>query len=191
MFTIQIILGSTRPQRQGEKVVAALKEQLGQKEGVTFEFIDLRDWDLPFFQETAPLGALNGKYSSELINKWGETISKADAFIIVTPEYNHGYPAVLKNALDYAYAEWNHKPVAFVGYSGGIGMGIRAIEQLRQVVDELKMVSVRESVLVGKVWDYFDEEGKPKDDYFNAAVEVMFKELMWWTKATKDHRVSA
>ncbi len=108
------------------------------------ELIDLRDWPLPFFNEAGSPGMLKGNYTNDLAKRWSAKIAEADAFIVVTPEYNHGYPAVLKNAFDWLYPEWNHKPIGFAGY--GNANGARAIEQLRQVVIELQMHPIKNSV---------------------------------------------
>ncbi len=111
---IQIILGSTRPKRFSEKPGKWIFEELTKREGVEAELLDLRDYPLPFFNEPVSPTRLNGQYSSDVATKWVNKIAEADGYILVTPEYNHGYPAVLKNALDYPYNEWNNKSVAFV-----------------------------------------------------------------------------
>jgi len=113
-------------------------------EGITPELVDLRDYPLPFFEETVAPMKSNGQYKSTVAGRWSGTISRADAFIIISPEYNHGYTGVLKNALDYLYREWNNKPVGFVSY-GSTG-GARVIEQLRLVAIELQMLPIRNAL---------------------------------------------
>lgn len=184
---IQVILGSTRPQRQSEKVGKWVIEQISKNKEVKAELIDLRDWPLPFYNEVSGVGYLKGNFSIDLAKKWGKKIGEADGYIIVTPEYNHGYSAVLKNALDYAYVEWNNKPVAFVAY-GGMVSGSRAVEQLRQVAIELQMTPIREAVYISGVWSAFNEDGSPKDSTVNDSLNSLLVQLLWWTKALKTAR---
>jgi NAD(P)H-dependent FMN reductase len=140
---IQVILGSTRQNRFGDKPAHYLLDELGKRADVAPELVDLRDWPLPFFDH--PMSPMRTKITEPaIVPKWAAKVGEADGYIIISPEYNHGYSAVLKNALDWVYAEWRKKPVGFVGY-GGTG-GARAIEQLRQVVIELDMVPIREAI---------------------------------------------
>ncbi|HTX19838.1 MAG TPA: NAD(P)H-dependent oxidoreductase, partial [Bacteroidota bacterium] len=106
--------------------------------------IDLRDWQLPMYDEPISPVSNKGIYTNPIGRKWADKIGEADGYIIVTPEYNHGYPAVLKNAIDWVFQEWRRKPVGFVSY-GNLG-GARVIEQLRQVVIELQMLPIRNAV---------------------------------------------
>jgi len=120
--------------------------------------------------------------------KWSATIASADAFIFVTPEYNYGYPASLKNALDFLYNEWIYKPVAFVSY-GGIAGGTRSMQALKQVVTALKMVPVTEAVNVPFFTKYIDEQNKfIADETIQKSAEEMLKELLKWTEALKPMR---
>ena len=114
-------------------------------------------------------------YTNPAVAKWTAKIADGDGFIIVTPEYSHGYPAVLKNALDYVYKEWNGKKIAFVGY-GGVGAA-RAIEQLRQVVIELQMIPMRSAVHITKFWELFDEKGQLKLDKYNQDLKSVLDQL--------------
>lgn len=180
---VQVILGSTRQGRKGEKVAKWIYNLASNREDFETEFIDLKDWNIPFLDDPVP--PMMGEYSNPLIRKWAKKISEADAYIIVTPEYNHGYPAVLKNALDVVYKEWVNKPVTFVAYGGMVG-GARAVEQLRQVAIELQMAPIREAIYIPFIWNAFDESGelKNKEDYGKKA-ENMFKQLVWWAEALK------
>ncbi|HLX12932.1 MAG TPA: NAD(P)H-dependent oxidoreductase [Bacteroidota bacterium] len=144
MLKIQIIIGSTRKNRFSEKPARYIFDELKKRNDVKAELIDLRDWPLPFFDEATSPVANKGIYANELGKKWAAKVGEADGYIMVTPEYNHGYPAVLKNAIDWVFPEWKGKPVGFVGY--GSSGGARAIEQLRQVVIELHMVPIRTAV---------------------------------------------
>lgn len=183
---IQVILGSTRPNRFGEQPANWIYEELKAQPGIQAELIDLRDWPLPFFDEAMGPSMNKGNYSLELAKKWANKIGEADGYIWVTPEYNHGYSAVLKNAIDYVYSEWNKKPVAFVSY-GGVG-GARAVEQLRQVATELQMVSIRRAIHIINFWNLLDEDGKLKTDSLEEHASEMIEHLLWWAQALKNAR---
>ncbi len=187
MAKIQIIFGSTREGRKGEVVATWVKNLTEKFSEAEFEFIDLRDWELPYYND--PNLASTGEYSYNYTKKWSEKISEGDGYLIITPEYNHGYPAVLKNALDLLYKEWNKKPVAFVSYGGSAG-GARAVEQLRHVVIELDMVPVREAVHLIRFIRSFDENGKLKeaDTFYNDLANKMLDSLVWWAKILKEAR---
>jgi NAD(P)H-dependent FMN reductase len=140
---IQVILGSTRQSRFGDKPAHYILGELAKRPDVQAELVDLRDWPLPFFDH--PVSPIRAKITEPpIVPKWAAKVGEADGFVMITPEYNHGYSAVLKNALDWVYTEWTKKPVGFVGY-GSLG-GARAIEQLRQVVIELDMVPIRQAI---------------------------------------------
>lgn len=145
-ISIKIILASIRRNRFGDKPANWIYEELKKKGNVRAELLDLRDYPMPFLDEPIPPAMQKELYSNEIVKKWASKIKESDAFIIVTPEYNHGYPAVLKNALDSIFPEWNNKPVGFVGY--GSNGGARCIEQLRQVAIELQMVPIRSALHV-------------------------------------------
>ncbi|MBV9281700.1 MAG: NAD(P)H-dependent oxidoreductase, partial [Chloroflexi bacterium] len=145
----------------------------------TFELADLREIALPFFD--APLGPSYGAVAPQA-QEWATRVDNADGFIFVMPEYNHGYPAALKNAIDHLYHEWAHKPAAIVNYGGYAG-GYRAAEQLRQVLVELKAVPTREQVGIPAVWAAFDEAGEPQNDRLDASLDGMVAELLWWANA--------
>jgi len=185
---IQIILGSIRKGRQGEKVAKWIHEEAKKHDDFTVELIDLLDHPLPFFDEAVSPAYNQGNYTHPEGKAWATLVNKADGYIVVTPEYNHGYPAVLKNALDYAYTEWNKKPMAVVSYSVGPVGGARAVQELRTVAIELQMAPLRGGVHIGGVHEAFDEVGNPKDERYNHAATSMFEHLMWWTKALKNAR---
>ncbi len=187
MSKILIIWGSTREGRKGEIVANWVKKLVEQQSDIEFEFIDLKDWDLPFYND--PNLASSGNYSYDSTKKWSEKISEGDGYLIIAPEYNHAPPAVLKNALDLLFKEWNKKPVAFVSYGGSAG-GARAVEQLREVAIELDMVPVREAVHLVRFFRSFDEEGnlKESDSFYNDLVIAMLEKLIWWTNGLKKLR---
>lgn len=187
MLKLQVIIGSTRKGRFSEKPARWIFEELKKKEGVEAELIDLRDWPLPFFNEPVSPSLNEGNYENQLATKWAKKIGDADGYIIVTPEYNHGYSAVLKNAIDYVYKEWNKKPVAFVSY-GGIAGGTRAVQQLRQVAIELQMVPIRAGVHVPLYWNQLDEQGNLKTEAYEKNAQTMFDQLLWWAKVLHQAR---
>lgn len=182
---IAVILGSIRKVRRGERVAKWLMTQLKNFKDLEFELLDLRDYPLPFFDEETSPGSLNGNYSTEVAKKWANKIKQADGFIIITPEYNHGPAAVLKNALDYVYNEWNRKPVTYVSYAYGSAAGIRAVEQLREVCVELQMAPMQAAVHIGHVLETLDEEGNVLKGHLNERLVVVMDQLIWWTNALK------
>lgn len=181
---IHVILSSTRQGRYADKPGLWILGELNQTESVTAELFDLRDWPLPFFDDRA--GRADGNYGNQLARAWAARMAEADAFVIVAAEYNHGYTAVLKNALDWIYREWNKKPVAFVGY-GGVG-GARAVEQLRLVAIELEMAPIKRAVHIPTelYLDTMQPTTQPVAELFTAIrpnAEKMIEQLLWWTKA--------
>lgn len=192
MLKIKVILGSTRQQRFGEQPAKWIADKARAK-GLDVEILDLRDYPLPFFDEpmSPTMAAMKDAYPYPVSAQWTAKIGEADGFIMVAAEYNHGYTAVLKNAIDYVSREWNKKPVAFVGY-GSVG-GARAIEQLREVVCELQMVPVRAAVHMTNFWNLLDEKGMIKTESFEASADAMIDHLVWWTdvlKAARDKDVA-
>ena len=185
MPKILIIIGSTREGRISQGVGRWVAKQAAERTDFTSELADLRDWPLPFFASNISPGS--PEYKPEgIVQQWAEKIASADGFVVVTPEYNHGYPAVLKNALDHLYREWNQKPIAFVSY-GSVG-GARAVEQLRQVAVELQMAPIREAVSIMSFWKELDENGAPKDPAYGKRLTTLFDQLLWWTNALKTAR---
>lgn len=182
-------MGSTRQNRFSEKPALWIFEETKKREGVEVELIDLRDWTLPFFDDAESPSGNKGIYKNELVSKWAKKIGEADAFIVVTPEYNHGYPAVLKNAMDHVYLEWNKKPIGFVSY-GSVG-GARAIEQLRQVSIELQMAPIRNAIHIPSFWTLRDEAGNLKPGAFDSlkgTADNFLEQLLWWGDALKTAR---
>jgi NAD(P)H-dependent FMN reductase len=190
VLKIAIILGSTRKNRQGERVARWVYNMARERDDFAVELLDLADWPLPFYEEALTPSKIEGKYTSDVARRWSEVIKEFDGYIMVTPEYSHGYPAVLKNAIDYLYTEWNNKAITFVSYSGGQLGGVRAVEQLRQVAIELQMAPIRESISIPFVWRAFDERGQLKDEALLTKTTRMFEQLLWWAKALKEARES-
>ncbi len=185
---IGIILGSIRGIRRGGRVAKWLMPQLSQFKDVEFELLDLKDYPLPFFNESDSPEGLEGKYTNAIAKKWSAKVASKDAFIIIAPEYNHGTSAVLKNALDWLYYEWKRKPVAFISYSPNAAGGVRAVEQLRQNVIELQMAPVSYAIHITYVLDTIDENGKLLKGHFNERLIDLMDDLLWWTKALKAAR---
>jgi len=189
MLKIALIIGSTRPQRFADRPAAWIVE--GAKAYPTFqlETLDLRDFDLPFFTEPVSPGYTDGVYSNPKAEAWRKAIGAFDGFIVTAAEYNHGPTAVLKNAFDSAFKEWNRKPIAFVGY-GGVG-GARAIEQLRGTAIELQMAPIKHEVNIGmEPFVGVLMQGKSLNDYEFLAQSrtLMFDNLVWWGEALKAAR---
>ncbi len=144
MLKVKVIVGSTRQGRYSDKPANWVMQELQKHDNVEAELLDLRDFPMPFFEDAIPPLMAKQNYTNEVVKKWADKIAEAEAFIIVSPEYNHAYPAVLKNALDYVYYEWNKKPVGFVSY--GSAAGTRVVEQLKLVVSELQMYSIKNAI---------------------------------------------
>lgn len=177
---IAVVLGSTRPGRRSEAVAQWVLKVANSRADATFDLIDLAEVDLPMLDE--PMPAIVGQYQHEHTREWASRIASYDGFVFITPEYNHSFPAVLKNAIDYLYAEWNDKAAGFVGI-GGSG-GLRAVEQLRLVLAELKVATVRTQVAFGGG----DLEGEPQH---HDTLHVMLDELVAWASALRSVRAVA
>ncbi len=188
MMKIAVIIGSIREVRRGGRVAKWLMGQLKRYKDIAVELLDLNDYPLPFYNESDSPEGLEGKYTNNLGKKWAEKIGDKDAFIIITPEYNHGTSGVLKNALDWVYYEWNKKPVAFISYSPNQAGGIRAVEQLRLTSIELQMAPISQAIHISYVLDTLDEKGNLIKGHFNERLLHLMEELIWWTKALKTAR---
>lgn len=183
---LALIIGSTRPTRFADVPARWVAEAAAERSDFTLEVLDLRDWPLPFFDQPASPARGGGGYSNPVVERWQERVREYDGFIATVAEYNHGPTAVLKNALDTAYTEWNKKPIGFIGY-GGVG-GARAVEQLRMVAVELQMAPVARAVHIGMEPSLgVMLHGKALDDYPYLAESrtVMFDQLVWWGSALK------
>lgn len=183
---IGIIVGSTREGRFADRPAAWIADIANARGDIEAEVLDLRDYPMPFFNEKG--GLAYTPTTNEIAKRWQEKIRALDGFIVLTGEYNRGPAAVMKNAFDYAYNEWNKKTVAFVGY-GGVG-GVRAVEQLRLNAIELQMAPTRSAVHI--LWPDYARvlEGTPLSemDHLNKAAADMLDQLVWWTRALKAAR---
>lgn len=193
MTNISVIIGSIREGRFSERPAKWILGHLQKRADVEARLLDLRDFPLPFFdQPLTPAMPGRAAYQHPEVKAWTAAIARADGFIIVTPEYNYGAPAVLKNAIDWVYPEWRRKAAAFVSY--GSAMGARSVQQLRETMIELQVAPIRSSVLipVPMLWAHYqggDVEAALVELDSNAA--AMIDDLLWWTSALKTARASA
>jgi len=182
---IQVITGTTRQGRFSELVADWVVKRLAERPDFEVEPIDLRDHPLPFFDGVAP--ARTGRdYPRDDVARLGRTLDRAERFVVLTGEYNHGYPAVLKNAMDWTFVEWRHKPISFVGW-GNVG-GARAIEQLRTVSVEFEMAPLRHAVhVLPDVMIAARQAGDAADislfEPLEPRLELLADDLAWWTAA--------
>ena len=189
MLNLKIITASTRPGRKGPAMATWIFEETKKHGAFDVELLDLAVINLPFLDE--PHHPRLQKYEHEHTKNWSSKIAPADAFIIVTPEYNFGYPAPLKNALDYLYNEWTYKPVAFVSY-GGISGGTRCVQQLKQVVTAQKMMPIVEIVNIPFFTKHIDDLEKfIPDEAIQHSANAMLAELIKWANSLKTMRESA
>jgi NAD(P)H-dependent FMN reductase len=187
MTRIGIILGSTRPNRNGEQVARWVYDNASLRSDAEFELVDLRDYPLPHLDE--PLPPSLGQYQNDHTRQWADKIASFDGFVMVTPEYNHSTSGVLKNAIDYLYAEWNNKAVGFVSY-GAVG-GARAAEHLRLVAGELQMADVRQQVTLSLITDFENFSVFKPNDYGVAALNTLFDQVIAWSAALAPLRQAA
>jgi NAD(P)H-dependent FMN reductase len=189
MLKFALIVGSTRPNRFADHSARWIAQGAASRAEFQLDVLDLREHALPFYNEPAPPTYTEGRYTEPAAEAWRKKIGTYDGFIATVAEYNHGPTAIIKNAFDSAYFEWQRKPIAFVGH-GGAG-GARAIEQLRGVVIELQMAPLKHEVNIG-VEPYLGvvQEGKTLDDFprLVQARTAMFDDLVWWGRALKTAR---
>ncbi len=175
---VAVIFGSTRPGRFCDTVVRWTVECLAASEKFQLDVIDPAESSAAPFVDERPSQSLQ------------QRLGQADAFLVVTPEYNHGYPAPLKALIDSSGAEWHAKPVAFVSY-GGVSGGLRAVEQLRLVFAELHAVTIRDSVSFPSAWEQFDESGALRNpERAQRGMETLLARLNWWAVALRNARAA-
>jgi len=182
---IGIIIGSTRPSRVGEQVARWVLDHALQRDDATFDLIDLREHPLPLLDE--PLPPTMGSYQHEHTQRWAETVASYDGFIIVTPEYNHGVPGALKNALDFVYTEWNNKAIGFVSY--GSACGTRAVEHLRLIAGELQMADVRAQVALSLATDFENYTVFKPAEGHQRSLQTLLDQVLTWSRALEPLRV--
>ncbi|MEU1861144.1 NADPH-dependent FMN reductase [Streptomyces gardneri] len=180
-LNLALIVASDREGRFAPVITDWLRSRLAEREDFAVTVVDLAEIDLPTSLSRNPSPAVRAELA-----KVSPVLAAADAFVVLTPEYNHSFPASLKNLMDWHFTEWQAKPVGFVSY-GGISGGLRAVEQLRQVFAELHAVTVRDTVSFHSAWGLFDDEGRHKDPAgAEGAAKVLLDQLAWWALALKE-----
>lgn len=185
MTKVAIIIGSTRPNRKGESVAKWVYEQLKDRQDGIFELVDIKEFNLPLLDEAE--SPMYGRYTQAHTKKWSEKISGYDAFIFVTPEYNHGTSGALKNAIDFLYKEWNNKACGFVSY--GSSGGTRAVEQLRQTMGEIQIADVRAQVTFSLALDFENYSVFKPKDYHLKEIKTLAEQVLAWGGALQKLRV--
>jgi NAD(P)H-dependent FMN reductase len=179
MTKIGIILGSTRPGRNGEAVANWVLDIASKRTDAEFELVDLLDYKLPHLDEAVP--AARGQYANPHTREWADKIGSFDGFVMVTPEYNHSTSGVLKNAIDYLFAEWNNKAVGFVSY-GSVG-GARAVEHLRLIAGELMMADVRAQLGLSLATDFENYTKFVPNERHEQALGAVLDQVVTWSEA--------
>ena len=187
MLNIPVVLGSVRQGRKSIFVANLMVDKL-MAAGISTQLVDFKQLPLPFFDSPELPNKLYPNYPHPNVQTWSGIADAADAFVIVAPEYNHGYSGVLKNALDWLYKEYEHKVVGLVGVSSGQVGGARAIEQLRPIMENFSMYAIRETVMVTNVQDVFDENGKLLDEKFLKSIDGLIKSLSFSATAMQEAR---
>src|SRR5580692_5175931 len=191
---LQIIIGSTRPTRAADRVAPWVVRTATAHGAFEVEVLDLRDWPLPIFAEhVGTIGDFSDPtYSEPIVRRWNHKIKEADAYLVITAEYNHSIPGVLKNAIDNVFVSFafRNKPLVTVGYSGGIAGGVRAIEHMAQIALEAEMVPLRAAVVIPQVAEAFDEAGQPLNPVTDISLGVALDDLAWWSAALERARAA-
>jgi NAD(P)H-dependent FMN reductase len=184
MIKVAIIIGSTRPGRKAEAVARWVYEIAKKRSDAEFELVDIKDFNLPLLDEAMPPSM--SRYSQPHTKVWAAKAASFDAFVFVTPEYNHGPSGALKNAIDYLYAEWNNKAAGFVSY--GSAGGARAVEQLRLVMGELQVADVRAQVMLSLFTDFENFSVFKPAPLHEKSVNNMLDQVIAWGSALKEMR---
>ncbi|HEX3791030.1 MAG TPA: NAD(P)H-dependent oxidoreductase [Pseudonocardiaceae bacterium] len=189
MSRLEIVIASTRPGRIGPTVAQWFDQEAKAHGGFAdVELVDLAEMNLPFMDE--PHHPRLAKYTHQHTRDWSAKVTEADAFVFVMPEYNYGYNAELKNAIDFLHNEWKYKPVGLVSY-GGVAAGTRAAQQIKQVVTTLKMMPLAEAVSIPFVHQFInEEEGLVPNDVMAASAKAMLDELVRVSEALRPLRES-
>ena len=185
MLNLKIIIASTRPGRVGAPVARWVLERARHHDRFNASFADLAEVKLPLLDE--PKHPRLGAYEHAHTKAWSAIVKEADAFVIVTPEYNFGAPPALLNALDYLYNEWNYKPVSFVSY-GGISGGLRSVQMTKKIVTTLKMMPIVEAVTIPFVANHMKDGELQSSEQLEKSASAMLDELHRWATALKPMR---
>jgi NAD(P)H-dependent FMN reductase len=184
MIKLAIIIGSTRPGRKADAVANWVYEIAKKRSDASFELVDLETYNLPLLDEPVPPSM--GQYSKPHTKAWAEKIDSFDGYVFVTPEYNHGIPGALKNAIDFLYREWNNKAAGFVSY--GSAGGARSVEALRLVAAELQVATVRAQVMLSLATDFENYRTFKPAPHHEKKVETMLDQVVAWAGALKTLR---
>ncbi|HVL68354.1 MAG TPA: NAD(P)H-dependent oxidoreductase [Vicinamibacterales bacterium] len=184
MLKVGIVLGSTRPGRNGEAVAKWVHEIARRRKDAEFELVDIQEYNLPLLDE--PIPPSMGQYSKEHTKRWASKVASFDAYVFVTPEYNHSTSGALKNAIDYLYAEWNNKAAGFVSY--GSAGGTRAVEHLRLIMAEVQVATVRAQVMLSLMQDFENFSTFKPRDFHEKAVNTMLDQVAAWATALRTVR---
>ena len=183
---VAIIIGSTRPGRNGEAVGRWIYEKAKNRDDAEYELVDIKDYNLPLLDE--PIPPSMSRYSNEHTKIWSTKIDSFDAYVFVTPEYNHGIPGALKNAIDFLFKEWNNKVAGFVSY--GSAGGVRAVEQLRLVMAEVKVATVRAQVQLSLFTDFENFSTFKPHEIHVKSTNNMLDEVISWASVMKTLRTN-
>src|SRR6266705_2956155 len=184
MLKVGIVTGSTRPNRKSADVAKWVLATARKRSGAEYELVDINDFGLPLLDE--PMPPSMGRYQQPHTKRWAAKIDSLDAFVFVSPEYNHGIPGALKNAIDFLFAEWNHKAAGFVSY--GAAGGARAVEQLRLVMAEVQVATVRSQVLLSMVSDFEHFTTFKPSSHHEKSVGTVLDQVVAWGAALKQLR---
>jgi len=184
MLKIGVVTGSTRPNRNSPAVAEWVVSRAAGRERAEYEVVDISQWRLPLLDEPVPASA--GRYSHEHTRRWAAEVDRFDGFVFITPEYNHGLPAALKNAIDFVFAEWGNKAAGFVSY--GSAYGVRAVEQLRLVLAEVSVATVRAQVMLSLFEDFRDFHEFAPGERHEASLTTMLDQLESWAGALEPLR---
>lgn len=189
---LKLIVGSTRPGRTADRVLQWLSDWTRSDGRFSVDVLDLRDWNLPMFAESqATIGdPQDPTYSNPSVRQWNHTISMGDAYLFLTPEYNHSIPGALKNALDTVFAShaMRNKPAGVVAYSAGRVGGARAVEHLALIAVEAELVPLRNAVLIPNVYDAFDAAAELTDPRLDTGLAILLDDLAWWAELLRAGR---
>lgn len=177
---LAVVVASTREGRFAPTIVQWFADEVAKRDDLIVDIIDLAETRLP---------DVLSDQRTEAVSRVSARLLRADAFTVITPEYNHSFPAPLKTLIDWHSQEWHAKPIGFVSY-GGVSGGLRAVEQLRQIFAEVHAMTVRDSVSFAGAWTHFESDGRLKNpERTNRAVTKMLNELVWWARALRDAKL--
>ncbi len=188
MTKVGIVLGSTRPGRRGAAVAQWVLEEAINRRSADYELVDLADVPLPNLDE--PVSPTLGRYEHEHTRRWAAKVAEFDGYVFVTPEYNHSIPGVLKNALDFVYAEWNNKAAGIVSYGGGDPGGARAAQQLRLMLGELQIADVSAQLALSFRTSFQNASTFSPGNWQAQALTTLLGQVECWSRALEPLRAA-